>query len=318
MHHGKKKRKKRKKRKKKSKSKEKVKLIQLPHGFFTLCLFDAPWWYCINKHKNHRGMAVNHYDLMKTEDIIQLLKDIQYKIPGDPDLCPIVAKNGVVLIWCTGPKMPEMLKICKAFHLTIVEQVVSWCKSTKGNGMKMGAGYYSRPNWEGLFLCVPSEVNYSINYEHYYGNLMFPSPYEDLPYGFFEHTQDFQQGSLNSDLELLGFFTGEDWDKNYDIKQMGSKPLINTIYASTDQIHSKKPKDATTLINQLFVNTPHNYKPYEVFARKSDGDKRWFYVGKEKDKFNAPRSKSNSKKRKATHVLTNQPHKKKRKLFSVL
>lgn len=154
------------------------KIEKLPHHNFTLLSFDTPWGF--NKGDNQNGAASNHYDLMSIDDTIDHLLKIQVNLPNDFNQkldCPLVAKHGAVLIWVVGSKMMEFLKMCDAFNLTIIDQIVSWCKLTKSNDLFRGNGYYTRGNWEGLFLCVPREVKWKIQYEHYYYN---DDPYEEV------------------------------------------------------------------------------------------------------------------------------------------
>jgi len=68
--------------------------------------------------------------------------------------------------------------------------------------------------------------------------------------------------------------------KSY-ISEIGSRPVVNILHTVRKQ-HSRKPKDAISLINRTFVK--RGYVPYEVFSRDSH-DKRWIYIGNQKDKF---------------------------------
>ncbi len=313
----------RKKNKKKKKEKwtskwghkEHYKLEKLPHHNSSLCTFDAPWCYSVNATANHHGIAIRHYSLSPTYKIVNLLYDIQTGIvkpppppdpqtsltPGvdayvkqNPTLSPIVTSHGVVLVWATGPMYWDMIKLCKTLNLRIVAQFISWCKDNKHNNDPIiGVGYYTRSNWEGMFICVPPQVKVEIHRERH---LKFEGPDQNqdqfpmLHWSLFEprlplktrkrkrkkeKEPEVELGPPRKKRKLI-----RESVKSY-ISEIGSRPVVNILHTVRKQ-HSQKPKDAISLINMTFVK--RGYIPYEVFSRDSH-DSRWIYIGNQKDKF---------------------------------
>lgn len=101
----------------------------IPQGQFNVILADPPWKYDINT----RGSPDDHYDVMDDESIYNM------KIPG--------AKDCVLFMWGTAPKLPEALQVIESWGFTYKTNMV-WIKD------KIGTGYYFRGKHELLFVAV--------------------------------------------------------------------------------------------------------------------------------------------------------------------
>lgn len=64
----------------------------------------------------------------------------------------ICAKDSVLFLWATGPKMPEALSVMKAWGFTYRTVAFVWVKLTRrGDKLHFGMGFYTRANAE---LCL--------------------------------------------------------------------------------------------------------------------------------------------------------------------
>lgn len=105
----------------------------LPKGEFDVIYADPPWKYDLPL----RGDPDFHYQTMKLEEIYEL------KVP--------VAKNAILFLWATNPKLREALKVLKAWGFEYKTNLV-WVKD------KIGTGYYVRGKHELLLIGKRGEI----------------------------------------------------------------------------------------------------------------------------------------------------------------
>ena len=101
----------------------------LPEGEFNVIYADPPWEYEVPL----RGSPDLHYPVMPTEEICGL------KIPA--------AKDAVLFLWATNPKLEDALKVMEAWGFTYKTNMV-WVKD------RMGTGYYFRGQHELLLVGI--------------------------------------------------------------------------------------------------------------------------------------------------------------------
>jgi site-specific DNA-methyltransferase (adenine-specific) len=115
---------------------------------FNIILADPPWRFknWSMKELSERGEkwarrnGRSPYSLMTTEDIAAL--------PAGN----IAAKNAILMIWVTYPKLDDGLQVIKAWGFKYKTCAFTWVKLNKsGSGFKFGLGYHSRGNCE---LCL--------------------------------------------------------------------------------------------------------------------------------------------------------------------
>lgn len=101
---------------------------------------DPPWSYRSGK---VNGAAQNHYPTMSDEQLYQL------------PVSTLAADTCVLFLWCTFPKLPEALKLIKAWGFTFKTVAFVWLKQNKsGNGFFLGLGWWTRSNAEICLLAV--------------------------------------------------------------------------------------------------------------------------------------------------------------------
>lgn len=100
--------------------------LQLPRRDYEIVLADPPWAYFGDPDKPQA--AGKHYTLMPTDEIISL------------PVKSFCAKNAVLFLWATGPKLPEALKVMAGwgFHYRGVAFV--WVKTSKAGKIINGQG----------------------------------------------------------------------------------------------------------------------------------------------------------------------------------
>ena len=112
---------------------------------------DPPWSYRSGK---VQGAPQNHYMTMADEQL--------YPLP----VSTLAAENSVLFLWCTFPKLPEGLKLIKAWGFVFKTVAFVWIKQNKsGNGFFLGLGWWTRSNAEVCLLAVkgkPKRVNAGI------------------------------------------------------------------------------------------------------------------------------------------------------------
>lgn len=104
----------------------------LPEGDFDLIYADPPWQYEKGSVSKSRRIE-NHYPTMPFEEIKEL------KIPA--------AKNSILYLWTTAPKLPEALEVMKAWGFTYRTCSI-WDK------IFLGMGYWFRIQHEILLVGI--------------------------------------------------------------------------------------------------------------------------------------------------------------------
>lgn len=83
------------------------------------------------------------YDVMDTKDICAL------------PVADLAARDSVLIMWATYPKLEDALQVIKAWGYTYKTVAFSWLKlNPSGQGFKMGLGYHSRGNVEPALLAT--------------------------------------------------------------------------------------------------------------------------------------------------------------------
>lgn len=90
----------------------------------TILLLDAPWPYFGDQKK--MGAAGNHYQSMSMEELEAL------------PIRAMLEDKAAVLMWATGPKLPEAIQLIKAWGLHYRNVAYVWVK-TNGAGNVIGA-----------------------------------------------------------------------------------------------------------------------------------------------------------------------------------
>ena len=108
----------------------------LPEGNFDVIYADPPWRYDFSK-SNSRAIE-SHYQTMELEEINNL------NIPA--------AKNTILYLWATAPKLIEALKVMKAWGFIYKSNMV-WVKPT------MGMGYHSIGKHELLLIGTKGKMS---------------------------------------------------------------------------------------------------------------------------------------------------------------
>lgn len=99
------------------------------HLFFDVILADPPWRYDFSKSNSRK--VENQYPTMTTEEICDL------EVPA--------AKNSVLYLWGTAPKLLDACDVMKAWGFNYVTNMV-WDKQV------MGMGHWSRVQHEHLLI----------------------------------------------------------------------------------------------------------------------------------------------------------------------
>jgi N6-adenosine-specific RNA methylase IME4 len=108
-------------------------------GEYDIIAADPPWSYNNNK---GRGVANNHYETMRLEDLKQL------------PVSKMCGKNAVLFMWVTMPMLDEGLELIKAWGFKYKTCGFNWIKQTKKETIFIGMGYYTRSNAEVCLLAV--------------------------------------------------------------------------------------------------------------------------------------------------------------------
>lgn len=111
----------------------KVNQEPLPTAEFDVIYADPPWAYDLDL----RGDPQEHYSVMDTQKICDL------KVPS--------AKDAILFLWATNPKLKEALEVISAWGFTYKTNLV-WIKN------KFGTGYYFRGQHELLLLAVKGSI----------------------------------------------------------------------------------------------------------------------------------------------------------------
>ena len=105
---------------------------------------DPPWDYKQSGSKtNRRGMAKQHYQTMKTEDICAL------------PVRNITTDNAIIFMWATFPNIAEAIKVMEVWGFTYKTAAFVWVKQNKkSNSLFWGMGAYTRANAEVCLLGI--------------------------------------------------------------------------------------------------------------------------------------------------------------------
>lgn len=114
---------------------------------YDLIYIDPPWSYFGDPNK--MGAAGKHYGLMSQQDICNM------------DLKSILNKNGMVLIWATGPRLNFAFEAIKAWGLHYRGVAFVWVKTKKDKTIINGQGVpptFTKPTSE-FVLCATTCKN---------------------------------------------------------------------------------------------------------------------------------------------------------------
>ena len=102
-----------------------------------------------------QGAAEWHYDTMSVEEICGLSID------------EIANKDAVLLLWATFPKLPEALRVIKAWGFQYKTVAFVWLKQNKsGKGWFFGLGFWTRGNAEICLLATKGNPHRYSNSVH--------------------------------------------------------------------------------------------------------------------------------------------------------
>lgn len=106
---------------------------------------DPPWHYNDRRNTNARfsGGAMNHYPVMKVEEI--------KKLP----VAKLADSNCMLFLWATFPNLQEALDVIRAWGFEYKTLGFSWIKTNRKNKKPFfGIGYYSKSNCEVCLIGV--------------------------------------------------------------------------------------------------------------------------------------------------------------------
>lgn len=102
---------------------------------YNIIYADPPWKYGGGKDKNFRGLAVDHYQTMKTKDICELpVKNI--------------ADDAVLFMWTTFPHLADAFKVAEAWGFQYRTNAFTWVKLNRDGSPCFGLGFWTRSNAE--------------------------------------------------------------------------------------------------------------------------------------------------------------------------
>ena len=111
---------------------------------------DPPWEYKQSgSEKNSRGMAKQHYQTMRTEDI------------EDLPIHKLCTNSAVCFMWATFPNISEALKTMKAWGFTYKTAAFVWVKKNKSGSNFWGMGAWTRANAEVCLLGISKNTKAS-------------------------------------------------------------------------------------------------------------------------------------------------------------
>lgn len=119
---------------------------------YNIIYADPPWRY---DRKKVQGAAEWHYDTMSVEEICGL------------GIEEITAKDAVLFLWATFPKLPEALRVIKAWGFQYKTVAFVWLKQNKsGKGWFYGLGFWTRGNAEICLLATKGNPHRYSNSVH--------------------------------------------------------------------------------------------------------------------------------------------------------
>jgi N6-adenosine-specific RNA methylase IME4 len=95
---------------------------------------DPPWQY--------RRQTIKDYETMSNEELAVL------PVPS------IAARNSVLCMWATFPKLQAALATMQAWGFRYTTQLITWIKTDASGRPKLGLGHYTRGNAEVVLLGV--------------------------------------------------------------------------------------------------------------------------------------------------------------------
>lgn len=115
------------------------------HKQYDVIVVDPPWTYkSASKSKKFRG--VTPYPTMTMGELKQL------------PMLAVAAENCALLVWCTGPQLPEVFPLMKGWGFTYKTMFLVWKKVYANGKPVFGVGHYTRPCHEYLLLAVKGSV----------------------------------------------------------------------------------------------------------------------------------------------------------------
>lgn len=115
---------------------------------YNIIYADPAWEYKQSGSKtNSRGMAKQHYQTMKTEDICNL------------PIRKIKTDNAICFMWATFPNIAEALKVISAWGFEYKTAGFVWIKKNKKSNTNFwGMGAYTRANAEVCLLGISKKT----------------------------------------------------------------------------------------------------------------------------------------------------------------
>ncbi len=110
--------------------------VRLPEGQFNVILADPPWQYQFSETYSRSIPA--HYPDMDLKAIC----DLKRKLP--------IAKNAILFLWATSPKLEEAFEVIESWGFEYKTSLV-WVKD------KIGMGYYCRGQHELLLIATKGD-----------------------------------------------------------------------------------------------------------------------------------------------------------------
>jgi MT-A70 len=108
----------------------------LPTGPFSLIVADPPWHFDTFSDKGQGRSPSAHYVTMSIDSLCRLpIKDI-------------AAPDAGLAMWIYGPRLPDALKLMKAWGFEYKSDLLTWIKTTKAGKFAFGTGYTTRKNTE--------------------------------------------------------------------------------------------------------------------------------------------------------------------------
>ena len=131
--------------------------IPFPQKEYNIIYADPPWTYA---DKGCAGNAAAQYETMSFADMCRL--PVNSKGGGS-----IAAKDSVLFMWATYPKIQEALFLINAWGFTYKSIAFQWVKQNRnGNGYFFGLGRWTRGNTECCLLATkgkPKRVSASVS-----------------------------------------------------------------------------------------------------------------------------------------------------------
>ena len=134
---------------------------------------DPPWHY--NDKRIHGGGALEHYPLMKTEEIQQL------------PISSLASKDSMLFLWATFPNLREALSVIEAWGFTYKTLGFAWIKTNKRQNLDQysflptdqidycfGIGHYTKSNCEVCLLAVRGEGAKLVKSNSVYSTVISP------------------------------------------------------------------------------------------------------------------------------------------------